>query len=244
MKVTEARRRLEVRNVIRGCSHCGLGDHANRVPFSGPSPARFVVVGEAPGSTEDRKGEPFTGLAGRLMHRMLRSAGLNDTEALFCNAVCCNPWGRAPNRAEMDACRSNLLAQLEIAGCPHLVVAGATALTALVPDGHLRRLHGSVLLVGRWTIVPVYHPSYVLREPHMRPVVVKGLEVMTGLLAGLTADLFRGRWCVLCEHEASVWDTRQMPYCWTHRKEPEKQAKAAKRRLKTENKAAQGRLEL
>lgn len=244
MNRDQALRRIQVKQQIRLCDQCELGKTANRVPFSGPTPARYVVLGEAPGRTEDRRLEPFVGLAGRLMRRMMIEAGLDPFQAMFCNTVCCNPWTRAPQRAEMDACRPNLLAQLIAADTPLLIAAGATALSSLVPDGHLRRLHGAVLTVDRRLVLPVYHPSFVLREPSNRPIVVKALEQMTALLAGLSADFFRGEWCVMCEKRADTWDERQVPYCWSHRKEPAKRVTADRRRRKKENKAAQGRLEL
>lgn len=238
-------RRLAVRQQILTCQQCDLGQKAARVPFSGPTPADFIVLGEAPGASENRRGEPFTGMAGRLLRRMMRDAGLDERRALFVNTVSCCPW-RTPKADEIRACRPNLTAQLDMAGTRFVLTVGQVALQALASDAHVRRLHGAPLKFGKFRVVPVYHPSYVLREPSEREVVVEGMAKFLALMmwpeGDELTDTIRGEWCVACEHKAMYWDDRLMPYCYSHRNLSDNRTKKERRERKAGNKAAQGRL--
>ena len=53
----------------------------------GPIPARAMIVGEAPGVDEEREGQPFVGVSGRELDRMLSEAGL-PRGACFVTNVC------------------------------------------------------------------------------------------------------------------------------------------------------------
>src|SRR5262249_36579090 len=63
---------------VLGCTRCPL--HLTRtqgVLGVGPKRADWLVIGEAPGAEEDRRGEPFVGVAGQLLDAMLRAIGLD-----------------------------------------------------------------------------------------------------------------------------------------------------------------------
>jgi len=83
---------------------------ANIVPFHGPEEARLVVVGEAPGATENEKGIPFCGDSGRELNRLyLPAAGLAREDVFVANAVRCLPETGTPSRELVSHCSSNFL---------------------------------------------------------------------------------------------------------------------------------------
>ena len=53
----------------------------------GPSDARIMLVGEAPGADEERIGTPFQGVSGQELNRMLGEAGISRNECFVTN-VC------------------------------------------------------------------------------------------------------------------------------------------------------------
>lgn len=166
-----------VRDQIISCRNCQLGYERNKaVPYVGPThgQADLVLVGEAPGNTEDRRGEPFVGWAGEMLDHLLLSAGTSRDRCFIMNALCCIPRGddgrsfREPAQPELDACRPNFNAQLELSGCKVGVALGGYAW------GAVRQLPRSMIRVkpllekvfwvdGRIWIV-TYHPSYVRRN--------------------------------------------------------------------------------
>jgi len=150
---------------IRRCVLCDL--HRSRthaVPGEGPARARILLVGEAPGRTEDEAGRPFRGAAGKLLDQALREAGIRRDRVFITNAVKCRPPGnRRPRAQEVFACRPYLVAQVE-AVAPRVVVAlGQTAVRDLFgPGASLARLRGRWGAFGGRPATGTYHPAGVL----------------------------------------------------------------------------------
>lgn len=126
-----------------------------------------MVIGEGPGAQEDAIGKPFVGRAGQLLDRMLESVGLqSDRDAYICNIVKCRPPGnRRPTPLEMEACRPWLQEQIRLVDPPVVLLAGATAMEGILGvKGGITRLRGQWReWEGRW-LMPIFHPSYLLRN--------------------------------------------------------------------------------
>jgi DNA polymerase len=159
------------------CRHCELADERLQVVVSRGNPAaRLMLVGEGPGAQEDASGQPFVGRSGQLLDQLLASAGIDSNrDAYICNVVKCRPPGnRRPTPAEMAACRPWLLRQIDLVDPALILLVGATALEGVLGvKGGITKLRGQWQqsaakgLAGRW-LLPVLHPSYLLRNPSSR----------------------------------------------------------------------------
>src|SRR5437763_3083317 len=111
------------------CASC-----TNFVPGEGDPAAEVVIVGEAPGATEDVQGRPFVGRAGRLLDEVLAAAGLRREQVWITNVVKARPpANRDPRAGEVDHHRPWLERELAAIG-PRLVVpVGRHALTRFAP---------------------------------------------------------------------------------------------------------------
>lgn len=154
--------------VAVGCTRCGLHAGRQNVVFGEGSPeARVMCVGEAPGAVEDETGRPFVGRAGRLLDRLLLTAGFAREEVYICNVLKCRPPGnRDPRPDEIEACSPYLLRQLELID-PEVIVAFGTfaARTLLDVRESLGRLRGRTHLYAGYPVVVTYHPAALLRNP-------------------------------------------------------------------------------
>ena len=151
------------------CRRCGLAVGRQHVVVSRGDPtARLMVIGEGPGAQEDATGLPFVGRAGQLLDQMLASVGIDSNrEAYICNVVKCRPpENRRPTPEEMAACRPWLEAQIAAVDPAVVLLAGATAMEGVLGvKGGITRLRGQWRpWQGRW-LMPVFHPSYLLRNP-------------------------------------------------------------------------------
>jgi DNA polymerase len=158
---------------IRRCARCGLAaSRTHAVPGAGASRARILLVGEAPGRSEDEAGRPFCGAAGKVLDEALLRAGLPRSEVFITNAVKCRPPGnRRPRGAELAACRPYLLAQLAAVRPRAIVALGQTAVRDLLgPGASLARLRGRWSTFGGVPLLPTYHPAAVL---YNRPLFAK-----------------------------------------------------------------------
>lgn len=155
------------------CRRCPLVRGRQQVVVSRGNPqAPLMVIGEGPGADEDARGQPFVGRAGRLLDQMLASVGIDSNQdAYICNVVKCRPpENRRPTPEEMAACRPWLLQQISLVDPAVIVLAGATAMEGVLGiRGGITRLRGQwqkgagEALEGRW-LVPIFHPSYLLRN--------------------------------------------------------------------------------
>ncbi|HEU4763250.1 MAG TPA: uracil-DNA glycosylase, partial [Gemmatimonadales bacterium] len=144
-----------VAEVIRGCRKCPLCEgRTQAVPGEGDPAARFVVVGEGPGQTEDETGRPFVGRAGELLDKILASIDVPRSSAYILNIVKCRPpQNRTPLPDEMAACLPYLHRQLALLRPRVILAAGSTAAAALLQSKKsLGQLRG---LVHRYGSVPV-----------------------------------------------------------------------------------------
>ncbi len=152
-----------------GCTLCRLqGSRTQVVPGEGNSQGDLLFIGEGPGEVEDRQGRPFVGPAGQLLDKILESAGLGREEVYITNMVKCRPpLNRTPQRDEMEACWPYLQAQVRLIR-PKIII----ALGNIPAQFLLKRTEGITSLRGQFfgwqdgiEIFPMFHPSYLLRNP-------------------------------------------------------------------------------
>lgn len=169
------------------CTRCDLAMTRQRVVIgSGPLRAALMVVGEAPGRTEDEGGEPFIGRSGRLLfHLIEEDVGLTRAQCFVTNVVKCRPPGnRTPRRVEREACRPWLDAQLDLVA-PRVVLAlGNTAARAVFGFSEgIGQTHGLVQPLGRGQGLATYHPAAALRGgPSVMDVLRADLRIVRDLL--------------------------------------------------------------
>jgi uracil-DNA glycosylase len=157
---------------IRGHLPCGFAiceQATNLVPGEGSATAAVMLVGEAPGASEDKSGRPFVGNAGRLLDRLLAEAGLERGDVFITNIVKARPPGnRDPKADEVAHHLPWLEAQLEVIGPRLLVPLGRHALARFAPDAKITESHGHVLERDGRTLFPMFHPAAALRNPRLR----------------------------------------------------------------------------
>ncbi|MDD3012908.1 MAG: uracil-DNA glycosylase [Candidatus Gastranaerophilales bacterium] len=170
----------EVEEVCKTCYKCDLSNSRIKVVFSDGTPeAKLMLIGEGPGKNEDETGLPFVGRAGKLLDKILLSQNITrEKEIYICNIVKCRPpQNRVPVPSEREACRVYLEAQIQLIRPKLILLAGATAV-----KGVLGRKEPISKIRGQWfdgpfgsKIMPIFHPSYLLRYESNEPGTPKYL---------------------------------------------------------------------
>ena len=132
--------------------------------------ANIMFIGEAPGATEDKLKKPFVGRSGILLEKLLKEAAIDSERDLYiCNVLKCRPPNnRKPTHAEIEANMPWLLQQIYLVDPKIILVAGATAIESILG---LRKAVSKIR--GTWQywqdrlVMPLFHPSYLLRNPSM-----------------------------------------------------------------------------
>ena len=177
----------ELHEVIESFEGCALKKTASHTVIADGSPtARVMVVGEAPGAEEDRRGLPFVGKAGQLLDRMLAAIGLDRTSVYITNVLPWRPPGnRNPTPEEIAMCLPFVERQIELVGPRLLVLVGGISAKSL-----LARTEGITRLRGKWyehapaegsAPVPttaIFHPAYLLRQPALKREAWRDLQAI------------------------------------------------------------------
>lgn len=149
------------------CRKCALCETRTQTVFgSGNKNADWLLIGEAPGQSEDQQGQPFVGSAGQLLTEMLRAIGLTREEVFIANILKCRPPGnRDPKADEVAACHDYLQRQRALIQPKIILALGRIAAqTLLNTDEPLARLRGKVHNLEGTPVVVIYHPAYLLRS--------------------------------------------------------------------------------
>lgn len=162
---------------IASCTACGLcRTRSNTVPGEGPPNAAIMLIGEAPGSDEDKSGRPFIGRAGRILDLALREAGIERSMVFITNVVKCRPpENRRPSRQEMEACMPFLRAQIEALAPERICLLGNVPAKTLLGMQGVTTLHGQIF-DGRYLVT--FHPAAVLRNRRLMGTFVSDLKIL------------------------------------------------------------------
>ena len=181
-----------LRTEVLTCTKCVL--HQSRtqgVLGVGPRRSDWMVIGEAPGAEEDRRGEPFVGRAGHLLDAMLHAIGLNrGTNVYIANVLKSRPPGnRDPKPDEVAACLPYLMRQIELLQPRLMLAVGRIAAQNLLStDQPLGRLRGKVHHFGELNtpLIVTYHPAYLLRTPADKSKAWEDLKFARSVFRQLT----------------------------------------------------------
>lgn len=154
----------------------------NMVIYRGNPAAKLMIVGEAPGTEEDRQGKPFVGRSGQLLDQILKSVGFDPEEDVFItNAVFRLPPGtdgkplRKPTSDEIVYYKPFLLEIIRLVDPAILLLTGNVATESLLGETGITKLRGQwTEQNGRW-LMPIFHPAYLLRNPSKEPGSPKAL---------------------------------------------------------------------
>ena len=155
------------------CTLCPLSKQAKTVcmPGVGPKDARVVIVGEAPGETEDKLGEPFLGAAGKLLDTILQEVGIKREDVFITNAVKCRPvapdgGNGTPTASQVGKCRIYLDAELEQLRPRVIICLGNVAARGVLGQSGITKLRGTKLsrtIAGSAIpVIATFHPSAYL----------------------------------------------------------------------------------
>jgi uracil-DNA glycosylase family 4 len=180
----------EVAAQVRVCTLCELSQsRTNAVPGTGPEDAEVFFIGEGPGWHEDQQGLPFVGASGKFLTELIQRAGLKREEVFITNVVKCRPPGnRDPLPDEMEACAPYLNRQIDAIDPLVIVTLGRFSMSRYFPNERISRIHGQPRVIGRRTIVPMYHPAAALHQGALRGAIEEDFDKLGKIIAKARAE--------------------------------------------------------
>jgi uracil-DNA glycosylase len=154
----------------------------NIVISRGNPKAKILLVGEAPGPQENIKGKPFVGPAGQLLDKILQAGEIDpENDVYITNSVFRMPPGddgksfRKPNDKEIEFYRPFVFEIIHLIDPLIVLMTGNVACQSVLQKTGITSLRGKwTELDGRW-LMPIFHPSYLLRNQSREPGSPKSL---------------------------------------------------------------------
>jgi len=165
----------ELRKVVEefeGCS--SIKQIANNTVFGEGNPeSDILIIGEAPGNNEDLQGRPFCGEDGKLMDAMFEALGYKRSSLYITNTLFWRPPGnRTPTMEELAMCKPFVEKHIALVRPKLILMMGATVLTNMLSITESitkvrRKFFDYINKYLDYTVkaTPLFHPSYLLRQP-------------------------------------------------------------------------------
>jgi DNA polymerase len=153
----------------------------NIVFADGNKDSKIMIIGEAPGRTEDRLKKPFVGRAGKLLDTLLASIELNRSKVYITNVVNYRPdKNRKPTSIEINKFKKLLFKHIEIIKPKCILLLGATAASAVLNHaGPLSEVRGkwrkTKIIKSTFDILTTFHPAFLLRQPGQKKSAIEDL---------------------------------------------------------------------
>ncbi len=147
---------------IRVCRACPLCDSRTlAVPGEGRADAPVMIIGEAPGRTEDLTGRPFVGSSGKYLDHVLEGSGFSRADFFITNVVKCRPpSNRMPKAKEVETCTTHYLSkQIELINPRLLVLLGGVAVKTLLGLKTVEEARGRIIERNGRCFLATYHPA-------------------------------------------------------------------------------------
>lgn len=169
IKTTKQKLLEKLYEPYKQCIACPLGQLGRKtiVFGEGDANARLMFIGEAPGQKEDLLGRPFVGRSGQLLNKVLDALGIERNATYITNIVKCRPPNnRKPTLLETSICKNLLLLrQIDIIKPVIICTLGASALEGFLGyPVKISQLRGKMVKYNDISIIPTYHPAYILRN--------------------------------------------------------------------------------
>ena len=170
------------------CDRCKLHTLGRKqVVFGVGNPnADLMFVGEAPGADEDLQGEPFVGRAGQLLTKIIEAIDLRRDQVYIANVIKCRPPGnRNPEPDEVDTCEPFLFRQIDAIKPKVIIALGKFAAQSLLKSTDpITRLRGRVFHYRGASLIPTFHPAFLLRNPSAKREVWEDMKKARAILRG------------------------------------------------------------
>lgn len=153
--------------------------------------AKIMFIGEAPGKTEAATGRPFSGAAGKVLDKLLESAGIKRKDVYITNVVKDRPpMNRDPLPKEVELYSPFLIRQIEIIKPKVIVTLGRYSMRFIfekfsLPLKSISLIHGQVFETeasfGKIKVIPLFHPAVALYRREAEKEMFKDIQILKNL---------------------------------------------------------------
>ena len=180
----------QIKQDVIKCTKCELSEtRTNSVPGKGNFKSDVIFVGEAPGKNEDKKGEPFIGIAGKKLTNALENAGVSRDEIYITNIVKCRPpSNRVPKPDERETCQEYLKEEISIIKPKIICILGNTVFNSVLGGSEITKYRGKVAQKDNQLYFITIHPAATIYNQKLISVLKKDIKKLFKIITELKND--------------------------------------------------------
>ena len=168
------------------CHLCDLSKHRQRVlTGQGNANARVMIIDGFPSMVEDESGSSFTGRSGSSLEKMITHVlQLSIDDIYLTHVLKCRPsHNHTVLDSELSSCKPYIYKQIELINPEVIITLGELAYNSLIKDENsFENARGQKIPYDNKILVPLYHPSHLLRNPSLKKCTMDDLINIKGLL--------------------------------------------------------------
>jgi DNA polymerase len=169
------------------CHLCDLSKTRQRVLTGfGNTQADLMIIDAYPSMSEDESGDSFSGRSGSSLKKMVENViGLNINSIYLTHILKCKPSHQHKVLdSELSSCKPYLLKQIELINPKVIVCLGELTYTNLIKDSSsFENVRGHKIPFENRTLIPIYHPSHLLRNPSLKKCTMGDLQLIKKFLS-------------------------------------------------------------
>lgn len=162
---------IKLQTITQNCHLCQLSKYRANVLFGhGNVNAKIMFIGDEPTISEDEVGEFFVGKSGSMLANMIENViNINKNEVYITNIVKCRSSHNKISQEEANCCKAYLKKQISLINPSLIVVLGEVAYDFLIENKlPFLQTRGQILNKDDYSVMPTYHPNYLLRNPSLK----------------------------------------------------------------------------
>jgi len=176
----------QLNQTIKQCHLCDLSKSRRQsMNGYGSINATVLFVDAYVSAAEDESNSYYTGRSGSMLRDMIEKVlGLTIDQVYITHAVKCKPFGfQTPSVSECNSCYPYLAKQIEMIS-PTIIVALGNDAYSLLQDGaeDFDLLRGQLIPYGNTLLIPLYHPTFLLRNPSYKKDAMRDLQMIKDTL--------------------------------------------------------------
>ena len=170
----------------KDCSLCPLSQSRTQVVYpdvfqNSKDSINTLIIGEAPGANEDKKGKPFVGASGKILRKELHT--LPGTVIITNTVKCRPPENRNPKKEEKDACNPFLKKEIDHYNPDYIILVGRIASSLFIPNKELKNFTDLSGIIFKDNLIPILHPaSTMYNAKKNRPVWLESWDKIRSYL--------------------------------------------------------------
>ena len=169
----------ELKRNVTSCHLCDLSKSRTQSMVGiGNEKADFMIIDFSVSSTEDAENSYYTARSGEILKKMCQNVlEIRVEDIYFTHSVKCKPLNsNTPSSSECKSCKPYLLAQIEFIKPKVIIVLGQDSYENLMGKvDSFEDVRGHICNFKDYKLFPIYHPSYLLRNPELKKTTLNDL---------------------------------------------------------------------